>query len=165
MSILPDLLAPGLDLVVVGTAAGRTSAERQCYYAGRGNRFWRTLHGVSLTAIELRPDEYTLLLDHGIGLTDLAKGALGADADLKPEDFDRMRLRSVIKAMAPRIVAFNGKTAAARFLNVPTAELGYGRLPATIGRSAVYVCPSTSPASGHWSRGPWEELARAVKER
>jgi hypothetical protein len=36
-----------------------------------------------------------VLLDHGIGLTDLAKGALGADADLKPEDFDRMRLRSV----------------------------------------------------------------------
>jgi double-stranded uracil-DNA glycosylase len=59
MSILPDLLAPGLDLVVVETAAGRTSAERQCYYAGPGNRFWRTLHEVSLTAIELRPDEYT----------------------------------------------------------------------------------------------------------
>ena len=96
---------------------------------------------------------------------DLAKRAFGADADLKPEDFDRMRLRSIIKAVAPRIVAFNGKMAAARFLKVPTAKLGYGRLPATIGWSAVYVCPSTSPASGHWSRRPWEELARAVKER
>jgi hypothetical protein len=38
MTILPDLLAKGLDLVIVGTAPGRTSAERGAYYAGRGNR-------------------------------------------------------------------------------------------------------------------------------
>jgi hypothetical protein len=35
IAILPDLLANGLDLVIVGTAAGRTSAARQCYYAVR----------------------------------------------------------------------------------------------------------------------------------
>jgi hypothetical protein len=46
--------------------------------------------------------ELTLLLDQGVGLTDLAKGAVGADAHLKPEDFDRMRLRSIIKAMELR---------------------------------------------------------------
>src|SRR2546427_10087333 len=45
---LPDLLAPSLRVVFVGTAAGRESAAK-CYYAGRGNRFWRTLHEVGLT--------------------------------------------------------------------------------------------------------------------
>ena len=164
IAILPDLLANGLDLVIVGTAAGRTSAARQCYYAGPGNRFWRTLHEVGLTPKELRPDEYARLVEYGIGLTDLAKGAFGADSDLKPADFDRIRLRAVIKTASPRILAFNGKNAAARFFDTRTAKIGYGRQLATIGPTIIYVCSSTSPASGHWSRAPWEELARVVKE-
>jgi len=164
MSILPDLLASGLGLVIVGTAPGRTSAKRRVYYAGPGNRFWRTLHEVGLTPIELRPDEYARLLDYGVGLTDLAKGTFGADADLRPEDFDRMRLCSVITTTSPRVVAFNGKMAAALFAGIPTAKINYGRQQTAIGRTVVYVCPSTSPASGHWSKQPWEELARAVRE-
>ena len=53
MTVLPDLLAAGLDLVIVGTAAGLTSAERRCYYAGTGNRLWHTLHEIGLTPILL----------------------------------------------------------------------------------------------------------------
>jgi double-stranded uracil-DNA glycosylase len=102
IAILPDLLANDLDLVIVGTAAGRASARRGLYYAGPGNRFWRTLHEVGLTPVEMRPGEYAKLLDYGIGLTDLAKGACGADRNLKPADFDRMRLRAVIKTRSPR---------------------------------------------------------------
>jgi double-stranded uracil-DNA glycosylase len=160
--ILPDLLANNLDLVIVGTAAGRVSARRGLYYAGPGNRFWRTLREVGLTPIELRPDEHAKLLDYGIGLTDLAKGACRADSNLKPVDFDRMRLRAVIKTRSPRLLAFNGKTAAARYFNVSTAQINYGRQPDTIGQTAIYVCCSTSPANGHWSCEAWEELARAV---
>jgi TDG/mug DNA glycosylase family protein len=160
--ILPDLLANDLDLVIVGTAAGRASARRGLYYAGPGNRFWRTLREVGLTPIELRPDDYAKLLDYGIGLTDLAKGACGADSNLKPADFDRMRLRAVVKTRSPRLLAFNGKTAAARYFDVPTAQITYGRQTETIGRTAIYVCSSTSPANGHWSREAWEELARTV---
>ena len=160
--ILPDLLANDLDLVIVGTAPGRASAKRRYYYAGPGNRFWHTLHEVGLTPTELRPDDYARLLGYGIGLTDLAKGACGADSNLKPADFDRMRLRAVIKTMSPRLLAFNGKTAAARYFDVPTAQISYGRLPDTIGRTPVHVCSSTSPANGHWSCAAWQELARAV---
>jgi double-stranded uracil-DNA glycosylase len=165
MAFLPDLLAPDLDLVVVGTAAGRTSALRQCYYAGRGNRFWRTLREVGLTPKELRPDDYPQLLNYGIGLTDLAKGADGADTDLTAEDFDRLRLRSVIAAISPHFVAFNGKAAAAHFFTTTTKEISYGQQPTAIGLTIVYACPSTSAANGHWSRAPWEDLARAVEQR
>jgi TDG/mug DNA glycosylase family protein len=165
MTVLPDLLASGLDLVIVGTAAGRTSAERRPYYAGRGNRFWRVLHEIGLTPIELRPDDYAQLVDYGIGLTDFAKGAFGMDGDLLRSDFDRVRLRAVIKTASPRVLAFNGKTAAARFFNVSKSKINYGRQPGSIGRTAVYVCPSTSRrTNGHWSREPWQELARAIKE-
>jgi double-stranded uracil-DNA glycosylase len=165
MTVLPDLLDNGIKLLIVGTAAGRASAELKAYYAGPGNRFRRTLHDMGLTPTELRPEEYKQLLRHGIGLTDLAKGASGADRNLKPEDFDRLRLRAVVKTVSPRVIAFNGKNAAARFFGVPIKQLNYGRQADAIGRTAIYVCPSTSPANGHWLREPWEGLARAVKER
>ena len=61
ISILPDLLANNLNLVIVGPAAGRASANRQLYYARPGNRFWRTLYEVGLTPVELRPDDYPKL--------------------------------------------------------------------------------------------------------
>ena len=148
IAILPDLLANDLDLVIVGTAAGRVSAERQLYYAGPGNRFWRILHEVGLTPIELQPDNYAKLLDYGIGLTDLAKGACGADINLKPADFDRMRLRSVIKTRSPRLLAFNGKTAAAAAAfgfepgGLALAKLGHALFPGSVGggRNAGDVC-------------------------
>jgi TDG/mug DNA glycosylase family protein len=162
ISVLPDLLANNLNLVIVGTAAGRVSANRQVYYAGPGNRFWRPLHEVGLTPVELRPDDYPKLLDYGIGLTDLAKSACGADNDLKPADFDRMRLRAVIKARSPRLLAFNGKTAAAHYFGIPTMQIKLGRQPETIGQTTIYVCCSTSPANGHWSREAWEDLARVL---
>ena len=93
MPILPDLLSPGLKLVIVGTAAGRASAKEGFYYAGKGNRFWRVLHEVGLTPIELQPAECGRLLHYGIGLTDLAKYASGMDADLPKGCFDTEQLR------------------------------------------------------------------------
>ncbi len=51
--MLEDLLAPGLALVVCGSAAGRRSAQLGHYYAGPGNKFWRTLARVGLTPIEV----------------------------------------------------------------------------------------------------------------
>jgi TDG/mug DNA glycosylase family protein len=55
---LADLLATDLRVVFVGTAAGRRSAALGHYYAGRGNRFWRTLFDIGLTPRRFgcRPD-------------------------------------------------------------------------------------------------------------
>ena len=77
--ILPDLLRPGLRLVFCGTAAGSVSAMRGHYYAHPQNRFWGILHEVGLTPRLLAPAEYPLLLDWGVGLTDLAKYVSGMD--------------------------------------------------------------------------------------
>ena len=46
---LQDLLSPGLDLVVCGTAASSVSAEKGQYYAGPGNRLWSVLAETGLT--------------------------------------------------------------------------------------------------------------------
>jgi len=80
--VLPDVLGPGLAVVFCGTAAGAESARRGAYYAGPGNAFWHTLYHVGLTPRQLQPEEYRLVGQFGLGLTDLAKHAAGADAVL-----------------------------------------------------------------------------------
>jgi TDG/mug DNA glycosylase family protein len=73
---LPDQLQDQLRLVFVGTAAGQRSADTGHYYAGPGNRFWRTIHEVGITPHRYGPREFPALLKLGIGVTDLCK--LGA---------------------------------------------------------------------------------------
>ena len=52
--LVPDLLAPGLDLVFCGTAPSPASFKARAYYANPGNAFWPTLHAVGLTPERLR---------------------------------------------------------------------------------------------------------------
>lgn len=67
LPVLPDILRPGLRLIVCGTAAGRAWAARKAYYAGRGNRFWEVIHRVGLTPELLSPEDCPTLLQYGIG--------------------------------------------------------------------------------------------------
>jgi len=158
--VLDDLLRPDLRVVFCGTQAGRASAERRAYYAGRGNRFWSTLFEVELTPALLRPERYADLLEHGIGLTDVAKATSGPDADLRRLHFDVDGFRRKISLNQPRFVAFNGKRSASVALEIPAPKLAYGAQAATIGGASVFVLPSTSgAAAAFWDRRPWAELA------
>jgi hypothetical protein len=57
--------------------AGKRSAAKRQYYAGRGNQFWKVLYDVCLTGGQiLTPVDFGRLLEFGIGLTDLAKTLL-----------------------------------------------------------------------------------------
>src|SRR5258707_6120210 len=157
---LLDLLRPGLQLVVCGTAAGRASAAR---YAERGNRFWHVLHEVGLTATELQPGDYTMLLEARIGLADWAEYSAGMDAVLHGNALYAARLRDVVEAIQPRALAFNGKNTASMFYRAGTQRLNYGRQSERIGETAVYVLPSTAATSGFWSIEPWRELAGELR--
>lgn len=159
--VLPDLLVPGLRIVFCGTAAGAASAARGAYYAGRGNRFWPILAETGLTPRLLSPEEFPLLPDFGIGLTDLAKHASGADADLAVDAFDRAGLIGRIQAVDPGVLAFNGKRAAAEFYGLPTARVAYGVAPPVEGMPPIFVLPSTSrAANGNWDAGIWHAFAQ-----
>jgi double-stranded uracil-DNA glycosylase len=156
--ILPDLLAPNLDIVFCGTAVGAASARRRAYYAGPGNAFWPTLHRVGLTPRQLQPEEYATLLDFGIGLTDLAKEVSGNDDILSRAHFKVDHLKTIIQQYRPRIVAFTGKRAAQEFLGHPVE---YGRLAEKQGETTLFVLTSPSGAAcRYWSAAPWHELAR-----
>ena len=159
--ILPDLLAPELKIVFCGTQAGERSAQVGAYYAGPGNRFYETLFRIGLTARQLEPREYPLLLSCGIGLTDIAKYTSGGDKLLRRKHFDAPALRHKIEQHAPRFLAFNGKRAAQAFYG---RAVSYGAQAETIGETVVYVLPSTSGAArGFWDEHCWFEVAEQVK--
>jgi TDG/mug DNA glycosylase family protein len=149
--------------VFVGTAASRRAAELGHYYAGPGNRFWRTLHEVGLTPRLLAPAEFPALLALGIGLTDMSKLGAGTDREVASDQFDTGRFEAAIRRYRPRAVAFTSKKAASVWLGVNgTGAIAYGRQPpAAPDFPVAFVLPSPSGAArGAWSIAPWQEVAR-----
>ena len=159
---LPDLLAHNLRVVFVGTAASRHSAALGHYYAGPGNRFWRTLHEVGLTPRLLAPAEFRDLKALGIGLTDMSKRGSGMDREIKRPEFDTGRFETAMRRWRPRAVAFTSKKAASVWLRAGgTRAIAYGRQArGAADFPEAFVLPSPSGAArGSWSIAPWRELA------
>lgn len=159
---LPNLLALDLRIIFVGTAAGKRSAERGEYYAGRGNRFWRTLHEVGLTPRLFDPSEFRDLLPLGIGLTDMSKLGSGMDHQVAKHDFDPVQFEGNVRHYRPRSVAFTSKKAAGVWLGKGvTRTIAYGRQTTRPPNfPEVFVLPSPSGAArSHWSIAPWQALA------
>lgn len=162
LMVLPDVLAPDLNIVFCGTAAGKTSAHRGAYYAGSGNVFWPTLYKVGLTPRKLMSSEYRELLLLRMGLTDLAKQVAGNDEVLAKSHFDCGRLKDILRECQPRILAFTSKRAARQFLG---RQVEYGRLPEKEGKTILFVLSSPSGAARrYWSDLPWQELSRLCRE-
>ncbi len=143
-----------------GSAAGRVSALRGAYYAGPGNRFWSTLAATGLTPTLLTPEAFPNLTDYGLGLTDIAKDASGADHQLPPGSDDPAALRAKILRFAPQVLAFVGKRAAEAYLG---RAADYGLQSERLGRTRIFVLPSPSGAArGYWDVSWWHALARLV---
>ncbi|HEY0266322.1 MAG TPA: mismatch-specific DNA-glycosylase [Rhizomicrobium sp.] len=162
--VLPDRLKPGLKLVFCGTAAGRQSALQKLYYAHPQNRFWRTLQEVGLTPRLFAPADYPLLLDLGIGLTDIAKHVYGMDHQLPTGALGAeavAALKARIRKARPRILAFTSLNGGRKAMGAKAAA---GEQPEKLGETRVWILPSPSPlAANHWDIRPWRDLAQAVK--
>jgi TDG/mug DNA glycosylase family protein len=158
--ILPDILHYNLNIVFCGTAAGNKSAERKAYYAGRGNLFYLTLASCGFTPRLFQADEFRELLNHKIGLTDLAKFTHGIDKDLLEEDYDTENFEEKILLYQPKVVCFNGKKAAKVYLQLmDTKQILYGEQDRLIGKTKLFVAPSTSfNARKYWDENIWRQL-------
>jgi TDG/mug DNA glycosylase family protein len=158
--ILPDLLAPGLDILFCGTAVGATSAARGHYYARPGNLFWRTLADTGLTPRRLAPEEDHLMPGFGLGLTDLAKHVAGQDADIPANAYAPDRLVALVAVWRPRALAFTSLTAARIGLGLRRAPAGRLAGDARMPDVVLWALPSPSGlARSHFSRAPWQALA------
>ncbi len=156
--ILPDVLESGLAVVFCGTAAGNRSAQVGAYYAGIGNRFWPTLYQIGFTSRLLQPTEFRQALHDGIGLTDLAKFAVGVDSAIAPTDYAPSDLQTKIRHYAPRWLAFTSKQAAKVYFGTKT--IAYGQQDEKIEQTRIYVLPSPSGAARRtWDISWWIKLA------
>jgi TDG/mug DNA glycosylase family protein len=157
---LPDQLEDQLRLVFVGTAAGQRSADLGHYYAGPGNRFWRTIHEVGITPRRYQPHEFRALLKLCIGFTDVCKLGAGMDHQALKSPVDIAAFREKVRRHRPNTIAFTSKKAASLFYGRPTKAVALGRQPQHDDFPVVFVLASPSgAASGHWSVQPWQELA------
>jgi TDG/mug DNA glycosylase family protein len=142
--ILPDYLAPGLDVVSVGAAPSLYAAERGHYYAGPRNRFWLLLHQSGLTRRQLREEEDFEVLQFGIGLTALfttiassENGKLPTPTNDVIADLNRRLMRH-----SPKIICYNGKDVHKLVTGSVTARWGIQQ--GSIGNSLQFIVPSTS---------------------
>jgi double-stranded uracil-DNA glycosylase len=154
---LPDLLGPGLALLFVGFNPSVRAARLGHYYAGRNNRFWDLLAASGLTPRRLRFEEDALLPGLGIGITDLVKRPTRAAGDVTAAEFRAgvVRVRRLVEAVRPRVVAYNGKGVYLRASG--TASAPWGRQETSLVEGAVdFVVPSPSGLA----RIPFAEKAR-----
>ncbi|HZC71419.1 MAG TPA: mismatch-specific DNA-glycosylase [Jatrophihabitans sp.] len=144
---LADILGPGLRVVIVGTIAARDRAEREHYYAGRGNAFWLLLHESGLTGRRLEPEADHLLPQFGVGLTDLV--CTEPASPRMPACFDVAGLLGALTTTAPTAVAFVSKTAAATYARAVHARLprGYGEVSWSVAERPAFVLPGPSGAN------------------
>ena len=149
--IIPDLIAPGLRVLFAGINPSLYSAATGFHFARPGNRFWTALHQSGFTATQLRPEEQPLLLDLGLGITNVVARATARAAELNAAE-----LRAggqALAALAGRSgvswLAILGVTAYRTAFGRPAAVVG--PQPDELGGAWVWILPNPSGLNAHWS--------------
>lgn len=163
--VLPDVLDTGLRVVFCGTAASEKSAAVGAPYANPTNKFWRALFDIGMIPRHLPPTDFRTVTRYGIGITDMAKGAIGNDDVLTPSDFDSDSVTQKIEQYQPHVLAFTSKRAYREWRGIsPTKPVSYGWQAETIGQTKIYVLTSPSgAASRYWDIAVWQNLADACQ--
>lgn len=105
-----DLLRPGLKIVFCGYNPSLASGRSGHHYAHPGNRFWRVLFASGITGRLYKPEEDELLLDLGIGFTNLVSRPSRRADELTREEIrtGSLALREKLERFRPRVVAYTG---------------------------------------------------------
>jgi TDG/mug DNA glycosylase family protein len=157
---VPDVLAPGLDVLFCGINPGRVSAAAAAHFANPRNDFWRLLHEAGFTPRRLEPAEQFELLRHRVGVTNAAFRTTPGSGDLRRADFagSADRLTRIARELGPRFIGFVGKEAyRGTFGERPALGMQERRL----GDTQLFVLPSTSPANAAVS---YDERLRWFRE-
>jgi TDG/mug DNA glycosylase family protein len=147
---IPDVIAPGLQVLFVGINPGLYSGATGRHFARPGNRFWPTLHRAGFTPRQLAPDEPEELLTLGIGITNLVNRTTATAAELSGDELiaGARRLRETVERFRPMAVSVLGVTAYRTALDRPTAAIG--RQDERIGDAQTWVLPNPSGLNAHY---------------
>jgi len=143
---LPDVVGPGMRLLVVGLNPSIYSADIGVGYGRPGNRFWPAALDCGLVTRDRDP--FHALRVHGVGMTDLVKRATSNASTVTSAEYrtGMARVQRLVRWLAPGAVCFVGLTG---WREAVDRRAKAGPQQEQIGGRPVYVMPSTSGANAH----------------
>jgi len=162
---VPDVIAPGLQILFTGINPGLYSAWARHHFARPGNRFWPALHAGGFTPRLLHPSEERELLELGYGLTNLVDRATLGSGDLSRAELQTggRILEKKVKRFRPRAVAILGVSAYRLAFEHPTATVGLQA--EKIAGALVWVLPNPSGLNAHFTPKVLARVFRACRNQ
>lgn len=152
---VPDLIGPGLRILLVGINPGLWTAAAQSHFARPGNRFYPALYeaGLSKRRIDasrgLAEEDRADLIGRGIGISNLVNRATASAAELSSIELragaDALRRR--VRALAPTVVGILGLGAYRTAFDQNNATKGWQ--DQRLEPARVYVAGNPSGLNAH----------------
>ncbi|HEF4762900.1 TPA: G/U mismatch-specific DNA glycosylase [Pseudomonas putida] len=160
---LEDILAERLAVIFCGINPGLTAAAQGHHFAGRGNRFWRTLYLAGFTPHEISPENDRTILRYQCGLTAVVERPTARADQLSRQEFITAAadFERKIARHAPRCVAFLGKAAYSALTG--QREMAWGLQAKTFGDAAVWLLPNPSGRNRAFSLEQLVEAYRSLR--
>jgi TDG/mug DNA glycosylase family protein len=160
---IPDVIAPGLDVLFCGINPGLYSGATGLHFARPGNRFWPALANAGFTTTQLAPGQKQALLAQGIGITNLVARTTATAAELGDEELraGRRRLEARVRRYRPRAVAVVGVGAYRIAFDRPAARIG-AQAESILG-ALLWVLPNTSGLNAHYQAADFTRAFRALR--
>ena len=157
---LPDIVGPGMRLLVCGLNPSIYSAERGVAFARRANRFWSCAVEAGLATVAFDPRR--ALADGAMGLTDLVKRPTVRSSELRVDEYRAglTRVKRVVERFEPAVVCFVGLEG---WRAAVDRRATAGVQPDPIAGATVYVMPSTSGLNASSSRADLVKHMRRVR--
>ena len=161
---VPDLVRPGLAVLLCGINPSLWSGAVGLHFANPSNRLWPTLHLAGWTPRRLQPWETGELLAAGLGVTNLVPRAT-ARADELTDDELRAglpRVAALAAAVQPRWVAFLGLTS----YRLATGERRavVGPQERVVGGARTWLLPNPSGLNASWQLPRLGQAYGALRE-
>lgn len=148
--VVPDIIAPQLQVLFCGINASIYSAAVGHHFARPGNRFWKALHGAGFTDRLLHPAEDQRLLDYGCGLTNIVDRATARADQVAPAEFraGRQDLAAKVQRYTPQCLAILGVSAYRLAFEQKKAQIG--PQPQPFHGAQLWVLPNPSGLNAHY---------------
>ena len=161
---VPDIIEPGLDVLIAGINPSLYSVVVGHHFARPGNRFWPALYHSGFVPRLLRPDEDRVLLEHGVGLTNISRHATARGDEVTNEELARggRTLVRKVRRHRPSTVAILGVTAYRLAFGRPKAQMGMQ--DRTLGGAPLWVLPNPSGLNAHYQIQDLAEAYGALKQ-
>ncbi|KZF15087.1 mismatch-specific DNA-glycosylase [Rhodococcus sp. EPR-134] len=152
---IDDLVGPNCRLLVVGINPGLWTAATGAHFARPGNRFYPALLRAGIIERPIDPSagmsdaDTQHLIDRGVGITNLAVRATARADELTAEELAAggVRVRAVVRATKPKVVAFAGITAYRTAFADKRAKAGRQDQP--FEDAALWIVPNPSGLNAH----------------